>query len=83
MEKKERKENKDGICYHTKGPKINVKADWQIKLGVIANTNREDFSSDKEYQEYIEKHTEYAIQEQAEKLKKAWKDLDKQLASTN
>lgn len=52
-------------------------------MGVIASTNREDFSSDKEYQEYIEKHTEYAIQEQAEKLKKAWKDLDKQLASTN
>lgn len=81
--KKEKRENKDEICYRTKGPKMNIKADWQIKLGVIANTNRDDFSSDKEYNDYIEKHTQYAIQEQKEKLARAWAELDKQVTPAN
>lgn len=70
-------EEKDGIIYRTKAPKMKIKEDWQIKLGIIANTNRDQFSSDKEYNEYIDKHTQYAIEEQANRLKKAWKDLDK------
>lgn len=76
---KEKRENKDGVCYRTKSPKINIKDDWQIKLGIIANTNRENFSSDKEYKKYIEEHTQYAIEEQRTRIKKAWKELNKQI----
>lgn len=79
---KESKDNKDNIVYRTKSPKMRVKDDWQIKLGVIANTDRTQFASDKEYAEYVEKHTQYAIEEQAVKLKKAWAELDKQIVSS-
>lgn len=77
------KPNNDGICYRTKAPKMNVKADWQIKLGVIANTDREQFANDKEYRDYIEQHTQYAIKEQAERLKAAWAEIDKQTTPAN
>lgn len=80
-----KKENKDGIIYRTRVPKMNIKEDWQIKLEVISNTDRDQFDSDKEYTQYIEQHTKYAIEEQATRLKKAWKDLNrqKQTISTN
>lgn len=65
------------VCYHTKAPRMNLKSDWQIKLDIIANTNRENFASDKEYKDYIEKHTQYSIDEQNSKYKKACIDLEK------
>ena len=72
---KEKRENKDGIVYRTKQPKMQLMEDWQLKLKVAANTNREDFSSDKEYNDYINQHTRYAIDEQKAKFKQAYKEL--------
>lgn len=73
----EKNKRDDGIIYQTKSPKMNVMADWQIKLQQIANTDRESFSSTQEYIDYIEETTKGKIQEQDDKLKKAWADLEK------
>ncbi len=78
-----KKENSDGVVYRTKGPKMRVKDDWQIKLEIVANTDESKFNSHKEYVEYVEQHTKYAIEEQASRLKKAWEELDKQTVSSH
>lgn len=73
------KNNKeDDICYRTKMPKLNIRAKWQIELGIVANTNKEDFATEREYKDYIRTSVEYAMAEQNERLKQAWKELGKQ-----
>lgn len=81
--KRENKNNRtDGVCYRTKAPKIRIKEDWQIKLEVIANTNRDDFTDSKEYNKYIEEHTKIAIENYAKRLKDAWAEVNSKPANT-